>query len=436
MAPASKPATRFRTAQADRPWPIGVANCLLGWTRGFVPFDAATLIARGVRAVPGSQPGDLAFQTELKTLCTAIRSEANLSFAGHIAARDDTARLVRTHLRVQRALAEHALPTALPPIFIVGWPRSGTSHLLGLLAQDPAHRSLRYYESFDPAPAGGPPEPDGADPRIARLGRLLRGLDWLSPHYQSIHAMEPDDPEECVALFMNAFRTLQFEIQYRVPSYTAHLLRTSPRAAYTFYRDQLRLVQAATPSGERWILKDPTHLFALDVIADLFPDARIVHIHRDPVTALGSICSLYAHTRALFSDDVDPTLLGPEVLGSFWADGLERSRTFRHAHPSIPVADVRYDDLVRDPLATLTTLYADLGLTLTEPARAAMVRYLGQHPQHPTRVHRYSLAQFGLRPDAIRERFTDYRQRFAFTEASENSPTTTGRLTDENGDVR
>ncbi len=415
----AKPVTRFRDARTNRPWPIGVANRLPGWTRHFLPFDAGTLIANAVRAVPGSRPSDVGFQSELEALCTAIDREANLSFAGHVAARDDTARLVRTHLRVQRALVARDLPTPLPPIFIIGWPRSGTSHLLGLLAQDPAHRSLRYYESFDPAPASGPTPPDGVDPRIARLGRVLRGLDWLSPHYQSIHAMEPDDPEECVALFMNAFRTLQFEIQYRVPSYTAHVLRTSPRAAYTFYRDQIRLVQATNPHGDRWILKDPTHLFALDTIAELFPDARIVHIHRDPVTALGSICSLYAHTRALFSDDVDPILLGPEVLGSFWADGLARSQTFRERHPGIAVADVRYDDLVRAPLPTLATLYADLGLLLTDPARAAMTGYLDAHPQHPTRTHRYSLAQFGLQPDAIRERFTDYRQRFAFTDTPE-----------------
>ncbi len=403
-----KPETRFRSARADRPALVNLANALLGWAGRWLPFDADALERAGARADPELAREGLLFRAELEALCAAVERESALNLVGRFAARDDTARMVRTQLRARRALRERPVDDValMPPLYILGWPRTGTSFLLGLLAQDPAHRSLPYYESFDPVSGLGVPE------RVKQVDTMLRSVDWLSPHYQSIHAMKGDDPEECVALFMLAFRTLQFDFQYRVPSYVRFLLETSPREAYVFYLDLLRLVQRARPEGERWLLKDPTHLLALDTLLDFFPQGRFVLTHRDPVAALGSISSLYAHTRALFSDDVDPLRIGPEVLEGYWPAGMERALAVRDASPAARIVDLRYGDLVRDPLATVERLYGQLELDLPDPARRAMERYVREHPQNPQRVHRYSLEQFGLSEGEVRERFAPYCERF------------------------
>ena len=321
--------------------------------------------------------------------------------------------MLRTQLRVKRALAERAergetLPELMPPLYVLGWMRTGTTHLLGLLAEDPAHRALPYYESFDPVP----PPPGRPDRRAAKVDKMLASVGMLSRHYQSIHAMRGDDPEECVALFMNALRTYQFDVQYRVPGYVAHLDATDPRPAHAFYEQQLRLIQHSRPAGERWLFKDPTHLMHLGVLMEQFPAARFVFTHRDPVEAIGSLCSLYAHTRAMFSDDVDPLAIGPEIMAGYWPSALEDALALAEAHPERRFAHVHYAELVRAPLATVEKLYLDLGLDLGDEVHDRMRAYVEAHPQAKTRVHRYSLEQFGLREEAVRERFADYVARY------------------------
>ncbi len=413
-----KPETRFRSARSGRPAVVNLANRLLGWAGRWLPFTADALLDVAVGKDPGLAQEGLLFRAELEALCEAVERESALHLVGRLAARDDTARMVRTQLRARRALREDPVDGVelLPPLSILGWPRTGTTFLLGPLAQDPAHRSLPYYESFDPVSTLG------AEERARKVDAMLRGLDRLSPHYQSIHAMKGDDPEECVALFMLAFRTLQFDFQYRAPGYVRFLAETSPRDAYAFYLDLLRLVQRARPAGERWLLKDPTHLLALDTLLDLLPEGRYLLTHRDPVAALGSIASLYAHTRALFSDDVDPRLLGPEILAGYWPAGMERALAVRDAHPEARIVDLRYGDLVRDPLAAVERLYGQLDLVLSDEARGAMERYVREHPQHPERVHRYSLEQFGLREDEVRERFAPYCERFGIEPEKPSKP--------------
>lgn len=373
-------------------------------------LDARALWARARRQVgSGAEPSPAAAEA-LGVLCASLERDAALHFVGRLAARDDTLRLARTHLRIEHALraSPAILATPLPaPIFVVGWPRTGSTALHQLLARDPAHRTLPYWESFDPVP----PE-RGPDRRAQRVDRLLRQLARFAPNYQAIHPMWAEMPEECVALFMNAFRTLQLDIQYRVPGYAEWLLAQDARIAYEAHRRQLALVLHHRPGGERLVLKDPTHLVHLETVLALYPDARIVHTHRDPLEALSSLCSLYAHTRAIFSDAVDARALGREILDGYWPRALERALALRERIPAGRLADVRCADLVRDPLATVERLYRDLGLELTGDARAAMQAYVAGEAQKPRSVHEHSLESFGLSEGAVRERFASYRERF------------------------
>jgi hypothetical protein len=346
----------------------------------------------------------------LEALVAALRETGSMHGLGRFSAKDDTVRMACTHLRVEQAWRERPelAQTTLPaPVFIVGWPRTGSTALHTLLAVDPRNRTLPYWESFDPIPPTA-----GPDLRIEKLRHMLSQLERLAPDYHAIHPMAPEMAEECVALFMNHFRSLQFDFQYRVPGYVSWLLAQDAEIAYRAYQRSLRLVHHFRPGGDRFVLKDPTHLVHLPTILALWPEAKIIFTHRDPVGALPSLCSLYAHTRAIFSDDVDAAAIGQEVIAGHWPRALDSALALRDRIPPGQRADVRHSDLRADPIATVERLYETLGFPLEDDARRAMLRFLAEEAAKPESVHEHSLAGFGLKVDAVCERFRAYREAF------------------------
>lgn len=359
-------------------------------------------------------------------LCTALDREARLNLVGRIIARQDMLRLVRSQVRVLKELDR--LPAASAerierPVFIVGLPRTGTTILLALLSQDPVHRPLLFWEGLDPVRPKR-----GRDRRIQKARAAVRGFDYLSPHYQSIHPMGAELPEECVLLFMPFFATPQFDFQYRVPSYLEWLSKRGLGDAYRRYRDQLRLLQfygrpapharstaappPEVPPNDRWLLKDPAHLLGLDHLLELFPDACIIQTHRDPLESLASNCSLYAHSRVLFSDQVDAHELGAYVADGIWPEALRVALDARQHLPERSFFDLHYADLMKDPIRAIERIYHHFDLALSDSTKDAMSRYLVRHPRAGDRVHRYSLEQFGLSPSSVRRRFEAYCDRF------------------------
>jgi len=322
----------------------------------------------------------------------------------------DCLRMAGQHLRIEQAIRDtpEILDTQIPsPIFLIGWMRTGTTFVHRLLAQDPDTRTMPYWESMYPVPPSS-----GEDDRAKELGRVMKQLEGISPNYEAIHPMGAHEPEECVALFTNSFRTLQYNVQYRVPGYVEWLQGQDPRIAYGQYRQQLQLVQHHRPHGTRFALKDPTHSVFLPTILELFPDARFVFTHRDPATTVSSLCSLYAYTRALFSDDIDPDALGPELMDSYLPGSLERALEIVDGLPSGRVAHVRHVDVRRDPISTMAQAYRDIGMELSDPARAAMEAMIDAESHKPRDIHIHSPEGFGLTADGIRERLADYCQRF------------------------
>ena len=347
----------------------------------------------------------------LEVLVRSLKESAALNLLGRFSARDDSVRLARTHLRVERALRENPsirgeeIP---PPVFIIGWPRTGSTALHTLLANDPASRTIPYWESFDPVPPR-----TGPDRRGEKLERMLAQLERISPDYHAIHPMAAAMTEECVALFMNHFRTLQFDFQYRIPGYVEWILDQDARIAYSAYHDSLRLIHHYRPGGARFLLKDPTHLVHIQTILQEWPDAKIIFTHRDPVSAISSLCSLHAHTRAIFSDDVDPIAIGEEIMAGVWPRALDAAFSLREQLAHEQFVDVRHVDLLREPMRTVESIYDRLGgITLGDEARSAMQRFLDEEASKPGSLHEHSLAGFGLRPEAIRERWKGYCETF------------------------
>ncbi|MBW2426986.1 MAG: sulfotransferase, partial [Deltaproteobacteria bacterium] len=393
---------QFEDAASTRPpWmrALNAAGRLV--PRWIAPSAEAWWAVARAQEPDAPEPGKAAVEA-LDVLAGALVESGSLNLVGRFSARDDSIRLARTHLRIERLLREqpqirdHEIP---PPIFVVGWPRTGSTALHTLLAEDPLARTIPYWESFDPVPPR-----EGSDRRTERLERMLAQLARISPDYHAIHPMTANRAEECVALFMNHFRTLQFDFQYRIPGYVDWLLKEDARTAYLAYHDSLRLIHYFRPGGERFVLKDPTHLVHLETIYMLWPDAKFVFTHRDPVRALSSLCSLYAHTRAIFSDDVDPEEIGREVFSGHWPRALDAAFALRDRLRPEQFADVRHVDLLRDPIGTVEALYAKLGrLVLQDDARRSMERFLREEAAKPESIHEHSLEGFGLRAEAVRE---------------------------------
>jgi hypothetical protein len=378
-----------------------------------VALDERSILDEACRQTGLDDFGGDEFRVPLGRLLRAYETEARLTLLGRIAARSDTVALLANRLRLvedrQRhpGIAEQRVPR---PLFIVGLPRTGSTLLHHLLAQDPASRVAQAWEVMMPSP---PPERQryDTDSRIARAHRQLRWLDRLAPDFKTIHPLGAQLPLECLAITSYSFLSQRFHTMYRVPTYQAWLLEQDARPAYHLHRRFLQHLQWRTPA-ERWVLKAPSHVFSFEALFDVYPDALIVQTHRDPVTVLASVASLTAVLRGAFSDHVDPAEIGHEVT-SHWADGLARvMQARRHARiPTDRFFDVSYHGLVNDPLAIVRRLYGHFDLPFTAEAGERMRRYLAANPNGRHGPHRYSLSSFGLDPDDLIHRFQAYCER-------------------------
>ena len=405
MGPGSRPHAPIRWAnRIGRP----LARCF--------ELDEAYLVERVLRRHPDFPAERLEFRDGLRALATSFEREARLNFLGRAIAQQLAFRMIRTQVRILKELDRH--PEVCDqeirrPVFVVGLPRTGTTILLALLSQDPAHRPLLLWEGLDPVPPKRSP-----DRRLQRARSTIRGFDYFSPNYQSIHPMGADLPEECVLLFMHLFSTPQLDFQYRAPGYLDWLRQSDLGNAYRRYRDQLRLLQwqdRQTSSSQcpgRWLLKDPAHLLGLEHILEIFPDSCVIQTHRDPLKSLPSNCSLYAHSRIMFSDEVDARELGTYVAGGIWPEALDIALEARNRLPERNFFDLRYADFMRDPIRSMEGIYRYFGLELSESTREAMRNYLHRHPRSGNRIHTYSLEQFGLSEANQRKRYEAYCARF------------------------
>ena len=401
-----------RARRSHRRW-VRVVNKVGGSLEPFGRPNADRYWEIAQRRQPDAGDPTSDTQAALRALVDSLNEDAALNFVGKIAARIDCTRMATTHLRVEKALRETpAIESAELPtqVFVLGLFRSGTTFLHRLLAQDPISRTLPHWESFDPVHT-----PEGPEARQRKLGFTLGLADVLSPNIKAIHPMDAHQTDECRALFTNVFRTLQFNVQYRVPGYVDWLLQQDSRIAYRHYRRQLQLVHYHRPFGTRLVLKDPTHTFFVDTILEIFPDARFVFIHRDPVDTLSSICSLHGYARSVFSSDVDAEALGQELPESYMMSMLESAVAAVDRLPADRIAHVRSSDLSRDPLGTVATAYRDLGMELSEDASNAMQVFIRAKRDNASPRHIHGAEGFGLDPGAIRERFAQYCDRFDLT---------------------
>jgi hypothetical protein len=232
-----------------------------------------------------------------------------------------------------------------------------------------------------------------------------------------IHPIAADLPQECIAITAQTFMSIQFHTTHNVPSYQDWFENAAQDLGLDFHRRLLQHLQAKRP-GNRWVLKAPGHLFALEGLLKRYPDAKVVHTHRDPLRVMASMASHATVLRRAFSDRADPRQIAADWADR-WARALDKFLAVRDRAPAAQFLDVDFDAIEKNPLAAIERVYDFLGWPVTAEARSAINAFLAANPKNKHGVHRYTLEQFGLSRAAETARFRSYCERFGINVRSE-----------------
>jgi hypothetical protein len=373
------------------------------------PIRAVDLIETAKRRCGLDDFGGGDFFEGLSRLIDSCQRESQLNLIGRIVLRADLIRTLCSRLFMQRD--REVYPSIVrqeihEPLFIVGLPRSGTTLLHTLLAVDPEHRVPLTWEVMTPSP----PTRDNEKRRIQRAISSCNCFNWLAPTFRHVHPVGAELPQECVSLMAPTFMSDQFDAMYYVPSYRAWFFHQDLRPPYEYHRRFLQHLQFRR-NGRRWVLKAPTHMFALPTLLAVYPDALFVQTHRAPLDAMASVSSLITILRRVFSDAVDPQTVCREAI-DYWSKTLDRFLQDRGRLAERRICDVNYVEIRRDPLAVVRHIYAHFGWSLSQKVEERMRRALESQPEDRYKLHRYDLSQFGVQEAESAARFATYCDRF------------------------
>ena len=348
------------------------------------------------------------YRDGLAVLLESYRRDADLTALGVKVARAFLRGALVARLFSEAGWARHpgyAQVAIERPIFVTGLPRTGTTALHRLLTADPAHQGLELWLTEVPQPR--PPRATWAgDPVFQHIQAACERHHVTHPEFMGVHYMAADQVEECWQLLRQSMRSVSYECLAHLPAYSSWLAGRDWTAAYQRHRRNLQLI-GLPDRGRRWVLKNPSHLFALDALLEVYPDALVIQTHRSPRTAIASVCSLAAHATAGWSQTFQGEVIGHDQL-ELWADGLERFTAVRARHDPAQFCDVGYDDFAADPVGTAESVYAYFGLTMSGAARDAMHALREQSAGAAAPAHRYTLSDFGLTGEQVDERFAGY----------------------------
>lgn len=361
--------------------------------------------------------GDPAALEGLRELVASSNAEGRLSASGAPRWQASITKMLANRLRIVDYLKQHPELLERPiekPMFVFGLPRTGTTLTINLLHADPARRSFLRWEGQNPVPPAKPGELS-SDPRyFAECEKMEMAIKYM-PHIAAIHFEEADSPTECQYAMAFSFCAQIFESQVNLPSYRNWFNNTDYLPTFRFHKQLLQMLQEG--NGGRWTLKNPWHPLFLDALTTVYPDAQLVMTHRDPIEVVGSACSLIRHIRPIYSDVVDLREIAAQMVDTFDMM-IARQNAFRDKHGEDSIYDIQYADQLRDPIGEMRKLYAHFGEPLTAEAEAAMTRLLAEQPKGKHGKHEYSLEEFGLSADYIRDHYRDYYERYGIATAA------------------
>ncbi len=377
------------------------------------PLTSGDLIARAQRRSGLHDFGGVEFLEGLEVFLSACEREASLNLIGRITTRWDVVRFLSNLLRLRAA--ESRSPDILAerieqPIFLTGLPRSGTTFLHSLLMLDENSRVPRIWQAIHPYPLARDVA-RGRDRRRRMVDRQLWMFQRLAPEFRNLHPVNASSPQECSELNAHVFASLRFDTTYDIPSYREWLDARGHLEAYRFHKRFLQHLQHQAGPGQ-WVLKCPDHVFAIRDIRAVYPDARFVFLHRDPLKVLPSVARLTEMLRRPFTKRIDRARIGAQE-SQRWLEGTARmmAESEQGGQPE-PILHVRYAELVADPLATIRKLYAHFGLALTPATARRIAESTARRPNGGYGANAYRFEDHGFDPASERERFAAYMRHF------------------------
>lgn len=405
-----------------RPWVASfnaLGENLGGGARSLISLEPAAVMEAARLATGLDDFGDSTFEEPLEVFCRALEEEGELSLLGRVLARTEIQRLLQSRLQMQEIFT--AQPAILEqrierPLFITGLARSGTTFLHELLFQDPANRLPLLWEMMLPAPLEKDSGLDPEDPRVAASHREIKISDEIMPEFVTMHESAGHLPSECIFIFAHEFHTEMWLGQYKVPSYIGWISAAPKQPLYEAHRRFLQFLQWRH-RGEQWVLKGPSHLSMLPELLAVYPDAQIVVTHRDPVRGLGSLGSIMAAMISMRSGEVDRNLC-IQLQAAGYPMMLEEfmGQRDRGEIPEERITDIRYPDLVSDPIGTVAALYEASGRTLSADAGARMRRWLAAKGSDAATAHVHRFEDTGLDRAEERAKYRRYMERFDLPE--------------------
>lgn len=388
---------------------------LVGLENLSVDLDPAAMIAEAMEKTGLDDFGSDDFHPRLGAYAGAVDADSGNTNLNRFILRNRIVRLLSQRLLLTDLLRRYPEIHDVEierPIIVVGLPRSGTTHLVNLIASDPRRRALPYWESQEPFPMHGEgPDVNGVDPRFARSVAEHESAMVMTPLVQYMHDRFPQAIEEEVEILDLDFASYVLEWHCRVPQWRDFYLGLDQDQHYGYLRTVLKALTFLR-GPRQWVLKSPQHCEQLGPLARTFPDATVAFTHRDPVAVIQSAVTMLA-----YGDRIRRTEIDPEGLVDYWIDRIERLlracvRDRDLIGPDRSV-DIGFHQLNGNEIPILETLYGYNGTALTEDTRAAFARYLHDNPRGKHGQIRYDLRRhFGRTPGQVRSRFGFYFDRF------------------------
>ncbi|MFK7896276.1 MAG: sulfotransferase [Myxococcota bacterium] len=379
-------------------------------------LDVDSILEEGsVRARNLSDLGEAQFLEGLRRLSDSLESDARLNAIGRMIARERMLGSVANRLnfiedrKQNPSIADEKI---IKPLIVVGMPRTGSTILHDILAQDPDSRAPLTWEVMFPSP---PPEPETfeTDPRIEACDATFPSVDLQIPAFKAMHPMGARLSQECVSIMADTMVSPLFHNQFRVSSYQDWVDHEADWSrVYEFHEQQLQHLGWKV-KRDRWVLKTGAHMWGLPHLLEKYPDARIVFTHRDPVKSMTSYASLTALVRSMGSDEVDAVEIAEDWTARI-RRVLENSIALRakEAYPEAQFYDMHFQDFVGDQFKEVEKIYDAFDLPLEGAAVDRMKAFIADNPKDKHGIHRYSPSEFGVDPDRIRESFGAYMDRF------------------------
>ena len=371
------------------------------------------LLQRAQAATSLEDFGEDSFREGLEILVASADAEAQFNDRGKAAFDAQIVDFLSTRLQIEHWYRVHPEindQEIVAPLIGLGLPRTGSTALSCLLAEDPAVRSIRSWEAMAPCP---PPEKatEHSDPRIQVAEQAVARRHALFPRKKMMLPSSATAPTECQTFMGYDFKSQLFQASAHLPSYVEWLNHKADLVpTYRYVKRVLKLLQWHCPPT-RWRLKNPSHIVFIGALAEVFPDARFWMTHRDIANVIPSVADLYYELGKAFSDDLDKSDLGR--LNADWCElGMRRVIAFRDAGHNDRFFDIHFAPFQKDPFPILARLYQFLGEDFTAEARARMEAWRRNTPRDKHGEHSYAASDFGIDLEQLRERFRFYTKRF------------------------